>query len=871
MKNNEFNYEELPAIVSIGELTYNLNEIEHQFYMFDHRMVGCITLLCTRPVEKGKGVITIDGAEVKRWFLTKMNFGDYGRILTLVIPVRGVLREYGKTYQLVLKGFTGTDGTELGEFSFTISTNERPHIDLNYEEHDKIARQAAEEGIVLLKNDNVLPLPHGSVLNLFGSGVTNFRISAAGAGRINPRFSRTLREAVRETTDFSLNPELDEFYQEPTDDVPSEEVFKRAKEMSDTGIFILTRGSGENVDNRPVQGEYYLSDEEEALLAAINSHFEKTIVVLNTGYPVSLKWMKKYHISGLIYAGLAGQAGPEALCAILDGRVNPSGKLTDTWAWDYYDIPASVNFYNPGAEEPPILADDGIWADTCYEEGIYVGYRYFETFDKEAAFCFGHGLSYTSFVLEDISFDGEKNVFVTVRNSGNRVGKEVVQLYVGLPGTHQEQPAKQLAAFAKTDNLRPNEKQQLVLSINERELSTYSEELSAWVREAGETKLYIGTNVKNARFFASISEKELRIVKKIKNHLPCPVEFEEISPAGKQWPTGDLTCIRKDAKELSYPLKRDWKKMDSLPDYYGKRITWGQVRENPNLLDNFVAQMSVDELARLNVFYGDGWTMDGKGEAGRMAPMSEYELPDYICSDGNSGVNIYRPNIGMPSTVILCQTFNPELAFSVGKVIGEEAAENGIQMILATAMNIHRNPLNGRQPEYFSEDPYLSGVMAAGQIKGLHSAGISDSIKRVACNNCETARKSNHSLVKERTLREIYLRGFEILIELEKPDTIMTSYNALNGSMCGSDPILIEKIFREELGFEGFAITDWNSYDTVDMVEAVQAGISWLTPGENDGSRVAVLLKAVEEGKLSKAILQRNTRRVFAVMLKRGL
>ncbi|MCM1542685.1 MAG: glycoside hydrolase family 3 C-terminal domain-containing protein [Blautia sp.] len=871
MAENTINWQDLPAIISMGELTYNLNEIEHQFYMFDHRMVGCVTLLCIRPMKRGCGTVTIDGTKIDNWFLADMNFGEYGKQLTVVVPVRGVLREYGKTYQLTLSGFIGTDGTEYGDFSFPVKTGERQQIDPVYAEHDRIAAQVAEEGIVLLKNEGgVLPLPGGSVLNLFGAGVTNFRISAAGAGRINPRFTRSLREAVKETTDFTINPELDEFYQKPTNAVPPEDILKRAREKSDTGIFILTRGSGENMDNRPVKGEYYLSEEEEALLKAVSSHFENTIVILNTGYPVSLNWLKKYRIAGLLYVGLAGQAGAEALCRILDGRVNPSGKLSDTWAWDYHDIPASVNFYNPGAEEAPILADDGIWADTCYEEGIYVGYRYFETFGKEAAFCFGHGLSYTSFALKDISLDEKGNVSVTVINTGDRAGKEVVQVYAGLPGTHQEQPVKQLSAFAKTEMLSPGGQQTLILPVDEKQLSTYSEELSAWVRESGETKLYIGTDVKNAAYFDSIIEKELRIVQKVNNHLPCPVSFEEMSQSGKQWPTGELTCIRGEAGALSHPLPRTMQEVFPLPEYTGERITWEQVRENPALLDDFTAQMSVEELARLNVLYGAGWTMDGKGEAGRMAPIPEYGMPDYICSDGNCGVNIYRPNIGMPSTVILCQTFNSGLAFAVGKTIGEEARENGIQMILAAAMNIHRNPLNGRQPEYFSEDPYLSGVMAAGQVKGLHSAGISDSIKHVACNNCETARKSNHSLVKERTLREIYLRGFEILIGLEKPDTIMTGYNALNGSMCGSDPVLIDKIFREDLGFDGFAMTDWNSYDTVDMVEAVQAGISWLTPGENDGSRVAVLLNAVKEGRLSKAVLERNAGRVFGVMLRRG-
>ncbi len=272
--------------------------------------------------------------------------------------------------------------------------------DSRYAEHDAVAKQAAREEMVLLKNkDNILPLSQDTVLNLFGEGVTNFRIGATGAGRIYPRFTRSLREAVMETSSFRLNSELDEFYRQPLNRTPDSDLLVRSYEQSDTAVIILTRGTGENIDNAPLPGEYYLTADEESMIAAVCEVFEKTVVVLNTGYPIDMRWTAKYDIKDIIYSGLAGQSATEVLCEILDGRTNPSGKLPDTWSWDYFDIPASVNFYNRKPDEAPILADDEVWVDTCYEEGIYVGYRYFETFGRDVAYPFGHGLSYTSFTI----------------------------------------------------------------------------------------------------------------------------------------------------------------------------------------------------------------------------------------------------------------------------------------------------------------------------------------------------------------------------------------------------------------------------------------------------------------------------------------
>lgn len=863
-----------PPFVTIGPLEYDLNEIEHQFYMFDHRCVGCVALVCTFAADAGvMGTVTLSGRPLEGCFWLPLNLPTVGEHLLLVVPVRGLVA-HGSSYTLRLEGFKAADGAAIEPLELPLATKPRPVQNPAYAAHDETALEAARQGMVLLKNEGgVLPLPPSSVLNLFGEGVANFRMGATGAGRINPRFALGLREAVEQTSQFALNDELDALYAVPSGAAPSAEVLARARQQCDTAVIVITRGTGENIDNAPLPGEYYLSAEEEAMIAAVCTVFDKTAVVLNTGYPIDMRWTQRYGIKALVYAGLAGQAGAQALCEILDGRISPSGRLPDTWAWDYYDIPASANFHNRKAGEKPIIADDEVWADTCYEEGIYVGYRYFESFGKEVAFPFGHGLSYTTFETtasapEDRG-DGVR-ITATVTNSGTRPGRQAVLAYAALPGTRQQQPARQLVAFGKTDLLAPGQSETLVLDIPIKYLATYDAAQGAWLLEQGTTGFFVGGSVREAQPCGALERAEEKLLKRVKHRLPCPVDFVEMSPTGKNWPTGNLTRIREGARALGDVTPRSWPAPPAPAEAKpAQRITYAMLRANPSLLDTFVTQMSTDELARLNMMYGHGWSMDAKGEAGRMAPLEGYGIPEYVCADGNCGVNIFKPNIGMPTSVVLCATFNPQLARQVGRVIGEEAAENGVQMILAAAMNLHRNPLCGRHAEYFSEDPLLAGVMAAAQVQGLHDAGVSDSVKHVAANNCETARKRNHSLIGERALREVYLRAFEVLCDHVKPDTIMAGYNALNGCMCGSDPVLIEGIFREEFGFDGFAMTDWSSYDTVDMVAAANAGISWLTPGENDGSRVAVLLQAVKDGSLPRARLQENAKRVFAIMLRR--
>ena len=312
--------------------------------------------------------------------------------------------------------------------------------------------------------------------------------------------------------------------------VPDRDALLRARAQNDKAIIILTRGTGENIDNNPLPGEYYLSDEEEKMIDAICNVFEKTVVVLNTGYPIDMRWTETYNIKAILYVGLAGQAATEVLCEILDGRTNPSGKLPDTWIWDYSDNPTSVNFMTRNAGESPILSDDAVWVDTCYEEGIYVGYRYFETFGKSVAFPFGHGLSYTDFAIDAIQHPNHPfNFDVTITNTGTCAGREVVTIYAKLPGTVLEQPTRQLVAFAKTNELKPGEVEILTLCVNRKYLATYHPEQKAWIFEKGMLELYVGGNVRDAKHFCTLTQAETEILLTSAFEMPGPADFAQCS------------------------------------------------------------------------------------------------------------------------------------------------------------------------------------------------------------------------------------------------------------------------------------------------------------------------------------------------------
>lgn len=871
------NKEDKPVLV-IPEhgITYDLDEIDGQLAMLNRNFSGCAMVnFSKRMNENVRGKITIEGRELKAGeFFTF----DLYNIQFFGFPVRGVVTEYDKAYTALIEGFVDIDGNTMDPQEVTIKTLPKKNPVPGYEEHDRIALEAAREGILLLKNEGkVLPLNKNETLNVFGKGLLQFRTGALGAGKINPRYQVRFMRAVEECSDFSLNDELVDVYMQDVDVCPAEEVLARAYEQSTTAIIMITRASGENLDNRPILGDYYLSADEEAMIQAVTRKFDKTIAIVNSGYPIDVRWVEKYNIKGLIVCGFVGMLGGQALVEILDGRVNPSAKLPDTWSLDYYDIPASKNFYNAVEGKPVLGTDDSTYfADTYYEEDIYVGYRYFETFKQNVAYPFGYGLSYTTFAVKPVHYeivDRIVKISIEVVNTGSVEGKEVIQVYAEEPDGILEKPLRKLVGFLKTEALKPGDQQVLDFVIKYESLASYFTDNASWMMERGTYTFYAGTSIKQLKEVGNLALDETLTIRTVTNRMSPPVSISVLSkydPEGT-YPTGERSGIKPDVTELSPKANRP-RMAEAQPiqvDVPSRLIKYSELLENPELLDSFVKQLTVEELARLSVCKAAGWGMTDIGEAGRIFTLDKYEMTDFIVADGNSGVNVNQPNIGMPASATVCASFNTQLAFEVGRVIAEEAIENGIHMILAPGMNIHRNPLNGRHPEYFSEDPYLAGMMAGHQSKGLEDSGVSSCLKHTVANNCETVRKRNHSLMTERALREIYLKAFEVAIQVHKPDSIMTGYNACNGVFTAEDEEMIQGVFREEFGFEGYVMTDWGSYDTADVVEAVAAGNSWMTPGSPDNTFVTPIIQGVEEGRIERARLENNVKYLLRVAVKR--
>lgn len=858
----------MKASFSLIEKNVNLDQIEGRYSAFV-KVPYALPVRLSKPLaENGHGTITVNGQPVSKgtcFFMDVMV-----KMHCMLVPVGEVATQYGKEYTISFSGFTAADGTPFRNQSFQFRTLPRGVKDPAYAHHDEIALQAAREGIVLLKNEGkALPLKKDSVLNCFGAAQFMFRNTSTGASLIKPRWQANFHQSVQEHSFFTVNEEISMLYRCLKDVVPTYAQLEQAKAKSDTAIIFISRTSGEFKDNKPCKGGYYLTDDERAMAKAVAAAFPKTIAILNTGYPIEMGWIEELGIQSVIYTGFAGQAAGYALMEILDGRVSPSGKLPDTFAFDYYDYPSAKNFINFG-EEDQLPGEKDCGVQLYYEEDIYVGYRYFETFGKKAAYAFGHGLSYTDFEITygDAAWDGKAlRIPATVKNVGSVPGKEVVQLYIGAPEIKLEKPAKVLAAFEKTHLLNPGDSETVTLTANGMDFASFDESNSSYILEKGEYHVYCGNALDTAECVFVFHMDEDVILRKTGKINPPVDEFHRITKADPEIRGGSKMVPLEE--RIPVPAVRPIYDPKPLPVYKGKRITFPELKANHSLLDHFVAQMTDAELCKLNVCGGANWYMPwDDGSAGKSVALPKYKLPSIRVSDGNTGLNLNKPNIGFPSSTVMAATFNKELAFTVGKVIGEESRERGIAVNLGPGMNIHRNILNGRHPEYFSEDPYLAGTMAGHHGKGLVSAGTGCTYKHLFCNNSDTSRKGSHSIVSQRALREIYYKVFEIAIGIHMPTCVMTSYNAVNGLYPAENAQVLQALVRGEWGFEGLIMTDWGTYDTVDPVEMVKAGNCWLTEG--NPKYVKILQKALKEGTLSRATLEHNVRVLIDLVLRRG-
>lgn len=851
-------------------LPYDFNDPDSQYVMFNRGLEGCMVLPFSKAMEPVCGQASADGRNIP-CTVQKVNLGGF-EIWWLGVKPGGILHDYGKRVTLKISGFRDTDGNEMLPADLVVETAPKRPKEPAYAAHETVALQAAQDGIVLLKNDaHALPLEKGNVLNFFGKGLTEWRICAVGVGKVTPRYTVGLLEAAHGETDYVVNEELVEFYACGTDVLPDDAVHSRARERSDTAFFVISRAAGENNDNSTNPGEYYLTPEEEGVLCGLRERFAKLVVILNVGYPISVAFAEKYRVDALVYSGFGGMFAGIALMDVLTGRVNPSGRLPDTWSECYESIPASKNFYDCAGGKRRIVSDDSAyWLDTVYEEDLYVGYRYFESFADadRRGFPFGYGLSYTTFAIEGGACERgaqELTVRARVTNTGETAGREVVQLYVSKPQGALVQPALELIGFEKTRLLLPGESEELLIRVPMSCLLSYDESICAYVTAAGFYRLYIGGHVRSLEEIGGFEEKKQTIAKQVKSRMKPNMEFSCMTKGDCL--TGKKSGVRDNADSLQ-PRRAFLETFLHEPLPKPERpLTFLDVQEDESLLAEFVGGMDVKTLARIAVCASDGWGMEGRGEAGRLYRPEGLHLPEFVVADGNSGVNMREGNIGMPSGATLCASFDRKLMEQVGAVIGEEAKALGVHMILAPGMNLHRNPLNGRQPEYFSEDPYLAGVMAGWYCRGLESTGVGGCYKHLIANNAESGRKRNQSVLTERAIRELYFKTFMYALEVHEPLGVMTAYNAVNGVFTSCDPELIQGLLYEECSFRGFVMTDWASYDSADVVEMAAAGNAWITPGSEDDTFTSLLEAAVADGRLPLAQLQDNVRRIVRALL----
>jgi len=764
------------------------------------------------------------------------------------------------------------------------------------DEHINLSRTAATEGIVLLKNENnALPLKKGETIALFGKATIEYIKGGGGSGDVHCPYIRNIyegfsqkeneekvfiykplvefykdyvrKESVNVLTQEQINARWDivnnmEFCTERDDmtydtfaamhvkeaEVPDELIESSAKN-ADTAIITLSRFSAEGVDRRPIEGDYYLSSLEKKLIDRCCELFKKVIIVINSGAVIDCEFFADNNrIEAVLFAWQGGMEGGSALADIICGDVTPSGKLSDTIAKSYDYYPTKNDFWE-------------CFDHLDYSDDIYVGYRYFETIPAASGhvrYPFGFGLSYTKFRIDDILFfehSGKINATVNVTNTGKVSGKEVIQIYHSAPQGKLGKPSKVLSAFKKTSLLSPGETETLFLSFPINSMSSFDDlgkiSESCYVLEKGEYNFYIGTSVRdNTKADFAYRVNEDTVTEKCNKLLrPFKLEKRMLSDGSfEKLPTG----------EPEYYYGTVTENTASKPE---KEIPFDKVNEDISL-DEFVSQLTLDELA----FLVGGQPPTGVANTGCFGGLNRLRIPAVPTADGPAGLRL-DPETGIPTTAwpcatLLACTWNTQLIEKVGTGGGAELRENNLGVWLAPAMNIHRDPLCGRNFEYYSEDPLLAGKCAAAAIKGIQSQKTAVSLKHFACNNKEANRFACDSRLSERALREIYLKGFEIAVKEADPWTVMSSYNLINGLHTSESYELLTCILRDEWGFKGMVVTDWGVKNR--PVTEVKAGNDMKMhcgyPEE--------LLEAVKNGELTRAELELCVKRILAMFMK---
>ncbi len=849
------------------------------------------------------------------------------------------------------------------------ATTKKDISDREIKHMDRV-RKLAAECMVVLENDGTLPLKKAcGNLALYGNGARRTIKGGTGSGDVNSRSVVNIEQGLAEEG-FSITSKgwLDRYEQaynkavaeywvkleemakgsgvpafalsmsipfvEPT--LPAVTEADVEASASDTAVYVIARNSGEGVDRFNIAGDYLLTEEEKSIITYLSKKYEKFIVLLNVGGVLDTKALKEITgINALVLVSQSGNIGGYAVADMLTGVTVPSGKLTATWAQNYEDYPSSAGF----------SSNDGDVDDEYYTEGIFTGYRYFDTFNVTPSYAFGYGLSFTTFqldVMEVRADSGEVTVRVKVTNTGSEyAGREVVQVYYSAPQGQLEKPYQELAAFGKTSLLAPGAAEVLTISFETTSMASYCEAKAEWILEAGSYYIRVGNSSRTTKVVARLELDKDAITEKLMNLFKeeSPVKDMSISEAvsysypGEEAEKKVAPVIGLLASDISCNVVNYREKNDILADKHpDHKITMDEVKAGRYTLDELTAQLTVEEMANLCSGTAKGLEMMSAvgsssitvpGAAGDTTAIMKEDrnirpmiladgpaglrlIPQFVASEEGvilseakpftaegaeteelkeeaGGIHYYQYCTAIPIATLLASSWDMELIEECGNIVGKEMQEMHVTLWLAPGMNNHRNPLCGRNFEYYSEDPLLSGVCAAASTRGVQAIpGIGTTIKHFAANNQENNRFLGCSHVSERALREIYLRSFEVAVKTAQPMSIMSSYNLLNGVHTANSRDLLTTVARDEWSFAGMVMTDWfttqdmtalfgrsdkeNKYGISSASMCIYAGNDLIMPGSD--SDIDGIIDGVKSGKLQLGDLQACAKRVLNLVMR---
>lgn len=755
---------------------------------------------------------------------------------------------------------------------------------LDWDKYLETSARAVSGGIVMLKNDGALPLKQGGTAAVFGRIQLHYYKSGTGSGgMVNVSKVIGITDGLLDAG-YKLDEQLLNAYREWDEQNPfdygegwggepwsqkemplTDELVGGAAFRADVAIVIIGRTAGEEMDNKLEKGAFLLSDLEEDMLRRVTSAFDKTVVLLNTGGLIDMSFMDRYPVSAVMYVWQGGMVGGAGTAAVLTGEVSPSGKLPDTIAYEISDYP-SDKFFGSGDMD-------------CYGEDIYVGYRYFETFAKDRVrFPFGFGMSYTSFDIaaSDFKLDGDKVTgSVNVKNTGSTPGREVVQIYCSAPQGKLGKPARVLCGFDKTRALQPGESQTLSFEIPLESVASYDDSgvtghKSAWILEQGGYVFYAGADVRSASEAYSLTLPET-VVRQCKSALGPLTAFKRMVNSGGKPEFEDVPLTGE-----AFP--HDHAKLPAeIPQTGDRGIRLADVVNGKNTLEEFTAQLTDYDLSCIIRGEGMGSPKVTAGTAAAFGGVSDtltaLGIPCACCDDGPSGMRLDcgTKAFSLPNGTLLASTFDRPLMTELFTFMGLEMHTNQVDCLLGPGMNIHRHPLNGRNFEYFSEDPYLTGEMASAELAGLHSTGAEGTIKHFCGNNRETRRHFLDSVISERALREIYLRGFEKAVKKGGAKSVMTTYGQVNGVWTAGNYDLVTGILRDDWGFDGFTMTDWWANINRRGKAPDKSDFAAMAMAQNDVYMVTAdgaacndnTLDSLKSGELTRGELQRNAMNIL--------